>query len=405
MQGKPLSALTLTRVGMFVVLSLVIFSMLGVHEAGKKAFILVTMLLLAASHFMYFTEFGKKYPIVFLAADFILCSGIGFAFGMNDSLYLIYFGVLAVSVHLYTEDKKVRRLFYLLFFLVWAAILATVQIRYGEIQIVSNFVSFTFVIHGGMVGNLIKKLMNAQQTVAAQYEQLNQSHDALKEAHGQLREYSRQVEELTEIRERNRIAREIHDTVGHKMTALLIQMQLAREVMDANADLSKEALMKCDQLTREALQEVRLSVRTLHEEDGENLTLIKVLQKMLQDFSQMTGLSMELKVEGDVSSVPTTLQPTITRIVQESITNAKRHGGATSCKVEILCTEAEVNVTITDNGEGSDGPVPGFGILNMRERVMEHGGSLHYRTVQGEGFTVSAELPLKVMKWSLGGVS
>ncbi|MFT4412873.1 sensor histidine kinase [Fredinandcohnia humi] len=386
---------------MFILLSIVYF--LESVEIWEKVLILILMLLLVATHFLIFTNFGIKYMMRLTWVDVLISAVIGFVYGDKDALYLIYFGIIAVTIFIRTNDRAVLIRFSISFFIIWIGIMLINYIRTEEFSFWSNIVSFSFVVFGSIVGQLIRKLMETQDTVEIQYKQLEESHVALTDAHEQLRNYSLQVEELTAIRERNRIAREIHDTVGHKMTALLIQMQLAQELMSVDQQQSKVALQKCDQLAREALQEVRLSVRAIQEDDDTRMTLAQTIKKMLHDFSSMTGLEVNLVIEGEVSEIPTSIQPTITRIIQESLTNSKKHGLATKCGVTLSYSERAVMLEISDNGYGTGKIVPGFGLVNMRERVVEHGGSLQYKSEQGTGFVVKAEFPLTQLKWSSGG--
>lgn len=94
---------------------------------------------------------------------------------------------------------------------------------FGNEFVIDHLTSMTFVVFCGVVGKLIRKLLDAQDTAKQQFQELTESHLALSAAHQELHLYAKQVEELTAIYERNRMAREIHDTVGHKMTALLVQ--------------------------------------------------------------------------------------------------------------------------------------------------------------------------------------
>ncbi|MCH1625603.1 sensor histidine kinase [Ferdinandcohnia quinoae] len=320
-------------------------------------------------------------------------------------MYLIYYGIVATTLFIATSNRIAISGFIIAFIVVWIAIVSVGYAENGDIHYWSNIVSFAFVIFCSIVGSLLRKLMLSKETIDNQYNQLTASHDALKEAHDQLHDYAKKVEELTVIRERNRIAREIHDTVGHKMTALLIQMQLAQEMMLIDTGKSSSALEKCDQLARDALQEVRLSVRTIHDEDCDKMTFEHTLKKMLKEFSTMTKLETSLHIKGDFAKIPTSIQPTITRIVQESLTNAKRHGSATSCHVLMVSTPESIVVEVRDNGEGTENIIPGFGLVNMRERVLEHGGTLQYKSEKDAGFSIIAEFPNKQLKWTSGGVT
>lgn len=385
---------------MFIFLCIVYY--LDSSLIWERVLTITLLTLLVSNHFLMHTEFGKKHVAKLFFFDMLFCSIFGFVFGAQDSLYLIFFGILAVTLFIILDNKSILKRYVFLFFALWIAIMLVSYLRTGIVHFGSNIISFSFVVFGAIVGQLIRKLMDTKDIVEVQYRELEESHVALKEANLQLKAYSNQVEELTTIRERNRIAREIHDTVGHKMTALLIQIQLAQEIMKVDQEKSVHTLQNCDQLAREALQEVRLSVRAIHEDEGEDKNLVEVVKKMLHDFSTMTSLETRLELQGDLSHVPTSIQPAITRIIQESLTNSKKHGQATECKVRIHSSIESIIVEISDNGIGSKQVLPGFGIVNMRERVQEHGGKLNYFSEKDSGFIIRVEFPIKQLKWSSG---
>nr|WP_285853430.1 sensor histidine kinase [Sporosarcina luteola] len=259
-----------------------------------------------------------------------------------------------------------------------------------------------FVFYGAFVGSLIRNFHHAKETISVQYGQLNDSHDALQAAHRQLREYAEQVEQLTAIRERNEIAREIHDTVGHKMTALVVQLQVAGEMVERDAGKAKEVLAVCEQLTRDALHEIRLSVRTL-KEDYEKSSFRDDLQELMNEFSSMTYMESRLMLPVDVARIPKSLQPTIKRIVQEGLTNAKKHGNADTCIVKIQMDEEAIHIEIKDDGKGEKNFIPNFGLINMKERVAEHEGSFEIESFEGEGFSIMITFPLKQISSGVKG--
>ena len=189
--------------------------------------------------------------------------------------------------------KSSLRLFSGLFVAVWILISLRIYTKTGEFSLSSNIINAMFVFYGAFVGGLIRNFHSAKETISVQYGQLNESHEALQAAHGQLREYAEQVEQLTVIRERNEIAREIHDTVGHKMTALIVQLQVAREMAERDAEKAKEVIAICEQLTRDSLHELRLSVRTL-KDDHRGMSFHEGLLELLDEFSAMTQMETRL---------------------------------------------------------------------------------------------------------------
>ena len=403
MLRPPFSLLSLTRIFTFIILGAIYYSLCGDGDLWRKIFVIMAMILLIGNHFLQFSSQLVSYHKWLLAIDLVLIFFYGVLFAGQADLYLIMFGILAVTLFIMTDQKSVHYTYTFLFFLIWSFILYFTYTKTQHFDLPSNLVNFMFIVFCAGVGSLIRKLHSARETVANQYQLLSKSHQELSSVHEQLRLYSEQVEELTVIRERNEIAREIHDTVGHKMTALIVQLQLAREIMALDADKSKETIQVCEKLTREALEEIRTSVRTLREDDGINTTFLARIQNILKEFSEMTKVQVSLDITGDLAKTPTSLQPTIIRIIQESLTNSKRHGDASQCHARIDCQPDFIGISIDDNGIGVKKVQPSFGLINMRERVLEHGGSIQYESNAGKGFKVKVELPIKTFHWSLRG--
>jgi len=385
------------RLMMFILLSCCFYTV--VNDGWRIGFITTALILFIVMHFIQFTTENRTIQIVCNAVDFILSSGFGFFFpNVLGLIYLIFFGVIATTVFVKFESKVILRNFTIAFFIVWIAVSITKYKLYGEFSLISNTLNFMYIFYGAIVGRLIQTLASARTTIASQYDQLNTSH-------AQLQAYAQQVEELTVIRERNEIAREIHDAVGHKMTAMLVQMQLANEMATEKESNVKKILDTCEQLARESLQEVRLSVRTLKEDARMPIAFFPMLKDMLEKFGYMTGLETNLHIAGDASVIPANVQPTIKRIVQESLTNTQRHSNATRCEVRVSISETSIQICMQDNGTGIKPVVPGFGLINMRERVLEHGGSVHFQSNTGEGFLIEVTFPLTGLSWRSAEVS
>lgn len=389
------SVLGFLRLLMFLMLSYVYFLEVPGDQIGKQMFVVIAVLIFILDHFMMYTEIGRKYWLIFIGLDFFVASAFTFVFLGETTIYLIYFGIISITLFLHTEEKRIIYAFATALL----AVLITSMYLVNFTNFWDNIISFSFVIFASIVGRLIKKLDVAQAKSHHQLQQLQQSHEALQLAHEQLQEYSDKVEELTVFRERNRIARDIHDTVGHKMTALLVQLQLAKELLNLDGDKAKTTVEVCENLTREALQEIRLSVRTIHADEEHSGSFISVIRKLLKEFSNMAGIETTLTLIGDPVHIPTTLQPAMTRLIQEAVTNAKRHGTATECNILLNCSDEKIIIEIEDNGKGVSKVTPGFGLINMKERAEEHGGFVSFHSEEEQGFCITATFPLKLVKW------
>ncbi|BCB05216.1 sensor histidine kinase [Bacillus sp. KH172YL63] len=395
-----LTFLTGLRLVMLLMISYIYYGSVGTPTALQLIFVISAGIGFTLNHLLFVSERGDRYYPLPLVLDFILITGF-VLFQPNSSLYLILFGVNAVSLFLTAENRRVLYMFSIAFFITWFGAMYYIYEVTGVFSPLENVINFSFILFQAVVGRLIHKLLRARTKIETQYGELQSAHDELASAHEQLHQYAKQVEELTLVRERNRISGEIHDTVGHKMTALLVQLQVAKELMETRPDVSRQKIGLCEGLARETLQEIRLSVRTL-KDDNQPQSFITTIRKLLEDYQEMTGLVSTFTVKGDAMTIPVSLQMDLTRVIQESITNAVRHGRAKTCSVTLEVSVSDVTVGIHDDGVGAGDIHPGFGLKHMRDRIHEHGGTTVFQSTE-EGFLVKAAVPLKEMKWQMGG--
>ncbi|MGD1416336.1 two-component system sensor histidine kinase LnrJ [Bacillus stercoris] len=391
-----MKALFFTRMFTLMVSCLMYLSIVKEDNWFGYVFIAAGAVMYAANHVLLTKETNAFW---FCLIDI----AVGFSFGFifpGTGLFIIMLCPVAVAFFLRGFPKRTAWSVLCLCSILFLIVLIRTYAMFGNEFVIDHLTSMTFVVFCGVVGKLIRKLLDAQETAKQQYRELTESHLALSAAHEELHLYAKQIEELTAIHERNRMAREIHDTVGHKMTALLVQLQLLREWQKRDSQKADETVGVCDTLAREALDDVRLSVRTLQTENDPSL--IESLKQLTEDFYKNAGVTTEFAVSGDPAIIPLSLHPTLIRTVQEALTNAKRHGGATACSIKLACTTDSVSLVIKDDGKGNPEAALGFGLLNMKKRAAEHGGMICFESERDQGFTVIAEFSLANKKWSFG---
>ncbi len=210
--------------------------------------------------------------------------------------------------------------------------------------------------------------------------------DELGAANRQLQSYALQAEELAATRERNRLAREIHDGLGHHLTAAHMQLQAAQAVMPEHPERAEAALEKARTLTQEALTDVRRSVHALR---VTTRPLAQALEALVQD----VGVPTELTVCGSPRTLPEGLEDNLYRIAQEGLTNIRKHAGATCATVTLMYETHAVELIVRDDGRGSTSMTGGFGLTGVRERVEAFGGELDLQTAPGHGLTLHVRVP------------
>ncbi|SHH75073.1 Signal transduction histidine kinase [Caloranaerobacter azorensis DSM 13643] len=242
-------------------------------------------------------------------------------------------------------------------------------------------------------------LINILTLIVTNFAQYNKEEKEKKEllykellkAHKKLKEYSDRVEKLTIIEERNRIARDIHDTLGHKMTALIMQLEMSSYMIDENPEKAKQLIEEAKKQAREGLLSIRKVVETLRINDDISQG-IDFIKQMADEFSKKTGTDIKLKIKGNQIKIPSNISTVLYRIIQESLTNAVRHGKATKINIEIVFRENSVNFCIRDNGIGVHNIKEGYGLKGIRERVEHFNGKVKFES-RG-GFEVKGYLPI-----------
>jgi len=203
---------------------------------------------------------------------------------------------------------------------------------------------------------------------------------------------------LAVAEERTRIARELHDVVGHSVSVMTVQASAARRLLRPHQEKEREALLVVEQTGREALAEMRRMVGVLRRpEEAPALAPQPSLEHLdrLIDQTREAGLPVELRVEGTPEPLPASIDLTAYRLVQEGLTNAIKHARARQAEVVVRYGDGHVELTVTDDGSGDGGGESGgHGLVGMRERVSVYGGELDAGPLPTGGYQLRARLPV-----------
>jgi len=218
----------------------------------------------------------------------------------------------------------------------------------------------------------------------------------LREAHQQLQEYAMRVEELAAVEERNRLAREMHDTLGHRLTVAAVQLEGAQRLCALDQEKAASMVGTVRDQVRDALRELRDTVAALRTPIEADLQLRSSVQRLVAYFEEATGLTVHRVLPDAMPNLPESYRMALYRATQEALTNIQKHAGASQAWLVLAVSDAAITLTISDNGGGvtRGGQQTGFGLRGLRERAGQLGGDLYVEPRKGGGTQLSFRLPL-----------
>jgi signal transduction histidine kinase len=221
----------------------------------------------------------------------------------------------------------------------------------------------------------------------------------LQEAHAKLKEYATRVEELAIVQERNRIAREVHDSLGHRLTVASVQLEGAQRLARSNPERAEKIIGTVRDQVREGLAELRRTVAILRASVEEDLPLPEALTRLASQFEEATGLTIHIDLEGCPGNLPITYRQSFYRAVQEGLTNIQRHARANEAWITINLRDGQITLLISDNGAGipvslDQAPEIHFGLVGLKEKAALLGGEFFIDPRPGGGTQLTFRLPV-----------
>ncbi len=228
-------------------------------------------------------------------------------------------------------------------------------------------------------------------------QQLRQQNESLEHANAQLLDHAATLEELTISRERNRMARELHDTLAHTLSALSVQLETVKAYWEVDPAVVQPMLDKALTATRSGLQETRRALKSLRASPLDDLGLALALRQLATETAQRANLQLDLSVPEHLPSLTPAVEQCIYRVTQEATANVIHHANARRLTVR-LAFNGEVSLRVSDDGCGFDPQeaesAGHFGLSGMRERAQLVGGDLSISSQPGEGTTIQLTIAL-----------
>jgi signal transduction histidine kinase len=219
--------------------------------------------------------------------------------------------------------------------------------------------------------------------------------DELRAKNRQLEAYAAQVETLAAIEERNRLAREMHDTIGHRLTTAAVQLEGAERLATRQPERAIALIGAGRQQVRDALQDLRATVGRLREPVEIELSLPQALRRLAASFQEATGLTVHLELPETACVMTAAQRLALYRTAQEGLTNIQRHAAARQAWLRLECSPDQISLHVSDDGRGLVAGVPsgGFGLAGLRERAAQLDGALTLADRPGGGATLTIQLP------------
>jgi signal transduction histidine kinase len=232
------------------------------------------------------------------------------------------------------------------------------------------------------IGYMAVKLMKTQRGLRAE----------LSEANNRLARYAGTLETLTLSRERNRLARELHDVLAHTLSGVAVELEAVKALWNSNPAQAAEMLGHSLQATRAGLTETRRALQALRASPLEDLGLSLAVRGLAESTAGRAGLAMEAHIAENLPDYPPEVEQTAYRVAEEALRNVSEHSGAHSLRVVLNGSPGSLELLIADDGQGFDpqqvDPLARFGLAGMRERAVAVGGRLEIRTHSGGGTQV-----------------
>jgi len=266
-------------------------------------------------------------------------------------------------------------------------------------------VALVVLLSGAFTAVLLRhlRLETRSRSQADEIEGLNRSVGLLLNANLDFQDYAVKVGESSVIQERQRLSREIHDVVGYTLTNVRMMLEHAGELALRGDPRLGGLLAEARDEVQNGLSETRTVLRQFREIENSAIEGIHYIQKLVKTFSHATGIVVKVSYGNLPWVVPAPYSSVLYRIVQESMTNAFRHGRASQVRIRFWIALGALHVLVEDDGVGGDSAVPGIGLTGMAERISPLGGTLSTEN-RSRGFTLRVEIPYSEASEDVHGI-
>lgn len=229
-------------------------------------------------------------------------------------------------------------------------------------------------------------MLYAYREIRKEKRKVEELNKELKLSYNKLQEQSEKIEQLSISKERNRLAGEIHDNLGHNLIALNMNLDVADKLIDSDIDKAKELINRSRLINKESIEDLRKAVYALKEE--EPMTLRSSINKLIDNIQSTGEVEVILSLDENVEKLLPEYKDLIYLSIKECITNSIKHGKANRINIDIIFDNSKLDVNVQDNGLGCNQLIKGNGLLRIEERVTKNSGEVKYSLNDEGGFKI-----------------
>ncbi len=346
-------------------------------------------------------RWGWPPPPVFAWGMWLFCYGMVVLLTRIDVNFVwAFYATFGLSFALFASPLLFLMVAILSFSFVLTSGLFSLPFDWGNIGGIVG-IGFSFFGSAGF-STLMQRLIGERYERNRLLRQLAQSHTELEDAHAQLAASTEQEREIAVLRERTRVAREMHDTLGHALVLVSVKLEAAQRLQKRDPQRSEAELQEVKEIVRSSMNELRASIANLRSPTLEREPVCQALCRYARDVARRTEWQVECDVERESERLPGSIEEALWRIGQEALANIEKHARAEHVLLKLYRRNGHVHLHIQDDGVGlpeelyssTRSPAEHYGITGMVERCSHLGGHFELQSVPGHGTIVVVDLPL-----------
>ena len=366
------------------------------RNSGKNMIIFGSIyLLVVINDHLRIHRYYKKINRYYISLSFSVVTGCllaYFTYGYMD----IYMFMILYEIILFCDGKIAKILFIIDELMIMSVCILRqvpsfkilLDIHFWEENLFDIVMTISFIVAFSILVYAYKGLYKDK----AKVEKLN---NELEESYKILKAQSEEIEKLTVEKERNRVAQEIHDYLGHSIVALNMNLDVAANIIEKDPKKAKEIIFKSKNLAKDSMTSLRWAVYALRDKE-KHFVLKEAIEKLIENISHEDNISVDFQFDENVEELAPEYKNIIYRTIQEGLTNGIVHGKANRFNIIIYIKSNKVYITIEDNGLGCKDIVKRNGLHGVEDRIDGISGDIEYITEVGSGFKIKVMIPIGV---------